>query len=100
MTVKLINAAVLRAPDAPYAIEQVRLRDPGPGEVLVKIAGAGMCHTDLLGRSDLVGKPVILDHLPAQPDKSGRSRRRRRHGGEARADTRLSAMRDSGAWDR
>ncbi len=58
----LINAAVLRAADAPYAIEQVQLNDPGPDEVLVKIAGAGLCHTDLLGRTDLVGKPVILGH--------------------------------------
>jgi aryl-alcohol dehydrogenase len=58
----LINAAVLRAADAPYAVEQVQLDAPGPGEVLVKIAGAGMCHTDLLGRTDLIGKPVILGH--------------------------------------
>ena len=58
----LITAAVLRAADAPYAIEQVELNDPGPGEVLVTIAGAGLCHTDLLGRSDLIGKPVILGH--------------------------------------
>ncbi len=57
-----ITAAVLHAADAPYAIEPVELNDPGPGEVLVKIAGAGMCHTDLLGRTELVGKPVILGH--------------------------------------
>jgi aryl-alcohol dehydrogenase len=57
-----INAAVLRDNDAPYAIEQIQLDDPGPGEVLVKIAGAGLCHTDLLGRTDLIAKPVILGH--------------------------------------
>jgi aryl-alcohol dehydrogenase len=58
----LISAAVLRATDAPYVIEQVRLSDSGPGEVLVKIAGAGLCHTDVLGRSGLVRLPVILGH--------------------------------------
>jgi len=58
----LITAAVLRAADEPYAIEQVQLTDPGPGEVLVQIAGAGLCHTDMLGRSGLVGLPVILGH--------------------------------------
>jgi aryl-alcohol dehydrogenase len=47
----LISAAVLRAADAPYAIEQVELTGPGPGEVLVETAGAGLCHTDVLGRS-------------------------------------------------
>src|SRR5690349_4793888 len=50
-----IKAAVLRtmgAP-APYAkskplsIEEVELDPPGPGEVLVKIAAAGLCHSDL-----------------------------------------------------
>ncbi|WP_242908181.1 NAD(P)-dependent alcohol dehydrogenase [Actinomadura terrae] len=60
----LIDAAVLRAADAPYAIEKVELADPGPGEVLVRIAGTGMCHTDQLGRvdGDIVAKPVILGH--------------------------------------
>jgi aryl-alcohol dehydrogenase len=62
MTAMLISAAVLRASDGPYTIEQAKLADPGPGEVLVKIAGAGLCHTDLLGRTDLVGKPVVLGH--------------------------------------
>lgn len=59
-----IDAAVLRAADAPYTIEPLDLADPGPGEVLVRIAGAGMCHTDLLGRvpGDPVGKPVVLGH--------------------------------------
>jgi hypothetical protein len=60
MTAMLISAALLRAADAPYTVEQAKLSDPGPGEVLVKIAGAGLCHTDLPGRTDLAGKPVIL----------------------------------------
>ena len=62
MTAMLISAAVLRAADALYTIEQAKLGDPGPGEVLVKIAGVGLCHTDVLGRTELVGKPVILGH--------------------------------------
>jgi alcohol dehydrogenase len=50
-----IRAAVLSAMGAerPYAqskpltIEEVELDPPGPGEVLVKIAAAGLCHSDL-----------------------------------------------------
>lgn len=50
-----INAAVLRKMDArrPYAvsrplsIETLDLSPPGPGEVLVRIAAAGLCHSDL-----------------------------------------------------
>ncbi|MGA7327799.1 MAG: zinc-dependent alcohol dehydrogenase family protein [Rhodomicrobium sp.] len=50
-----IRAAVLRAMGAklPYAksqplqIEEVDLDPPGPGEVLIKIEAAGLCHSDL-----------------------------------------------------
>jgi alcohol dehydrogenase len=50
-----IRAAVLNAmgAPAPYAqskplsIEQIELDRPGPGEILVKIAAAGLCHSDL-----------------------------------------------------
>ena len=50
-----IRAAVLRtmgaampyAQSRPLAIEEVELDPPGPGEVLVRIAAAGLCHSDL-----------------------------------------------------
>ncbi len=50
-----VRAAVLNAmgATAPYAkskpltIEDVELRDPGPGEVLVRMGAAGLCHSDL-----------------------------------------------------
>lgn len=50
-----VRAAVLNAMGAkpPYAtsrplqIEEVELRPPGPGEVLVRIGAAGLCHSDL-----------------------------------------------------
>jgi aryl-alcohol dehydrogenase len=59
------RSAVLRDVSAPYSLEIVELDDPGPGEVLVRIAGAGLCHTDLFGRSGLLGEdflPAILGH--------------------------------------
>ena len=50
-----IQAAVLResGAQAPYArsrplsIETLELAPPGPGEVLVRIVAAGLCHSDL-----------------------------------------------------
>ncbi len=50
-----IRAAVLRAMGAPMpyaqsrplAIETLELAPPGPGEVLVRIGAAGLCHSDL-----------------------------------------------------
>jgi alcohol dehydrogenase len=70
-----IRAAVLNemgAP-APYAhskplrIEEVELDPPGPGEILVRIAAAGLCHSDL---SVIEGNrprpmPMVLGHEAA-----------------------------------
>ena len=50
-----IRAAVLNAMGVPppysetkpISVETIELDDPGPGEVLVKMAAAGLCHSDL-----------------------------------------------------
>jgi len=42
-----MKAAVVRAFGQPLVIEEVPVPRPGPGEVLVKIAACGVCHTDL-----------------------------------------------------
>lgn len=59
-----ITAAVLRAADAPYELEPVELADPRPDEVLVRIVGAGMCHTDVLPRGEVTisPPPIITGH--------------------------------------
>jgi aryl-alcohol dehydrogenase len=59
-----IKAAVLRATDGPYRIEDVELANPGPGALRVRIAGVGLCHTDLLPRvPDFSARPpIILGH--------------------------------------
>jgi aryl-alcohol dehydrogenase len=57
-----ITAAVLREQNEPYSIEQLELADPGPGEVLVRIAGVGMCHTDVLPRFMPLPRPIVCGH--------------------------------------
>src|SRR5437588_11765614 len=42
-----IQAAVMTAAGQPLDVRQVELDDPGPGEVLVRIAATGVCHSDL-----------------------------------------------------
>ena len=44
--------------------EEVFLDDPGPGEVLVSIAAAGLCRSDLhsINGHDVSPKPIILGH--------------------------------------
>lgn len=59
------TAAVLRGHDQPHVMEEVTLSDLAPYEILVRIVGVGMCHTDMLPRneamSEMIG-PVILGH--------------------------------------
>lgn len=57
-------AAVARAPHQPFTIEAVTVAAPRAGEVLVRIAGVGLCHTDLVFRDqfDAFAKPAVLGH--------------------------------------
>ena len=40
------HAAVLHEMHAPWQIEEVELSEPGPESVLVRMAAAGICHSD------------------------------------------------------
>jgi S-(hydroxymethyl)glutathione dehydrogenase/alcohol dehydrogenase len=42
-----VRAAVLHAARTTLRVEEVRLEGPRPGEVLVRVAAAGVCHSDL-----------------------------------------------------
>lgn len=44
---RMMKAAVVRQLGAPLVIEEVPIPEPGPGQVLVRIAATGVCHTDL-----------------------------------------------------
>jgi aryl-alcohol dehydrogenase len=57
-------AAIAREPHADFSIEEIDLDHPRPGEVRVKIAGVGLCHTDLIARDQFIpiGLPAVLGH--------------------------------------
>ena len=59
-----MTAAVVREKSGPFLCEQVTLEDPRDNEVLVRIAGVGMCHTDLVVRDQYFPTPLpaILGH--------------------------------------
>lgn len=42
-----MKALRLVAADGPLELQDVAVREPGPGEVLVRVAGCGVCHTDV-----------------------------------------------------
>lgn len=56
--------AVARAAGAPFTLEMGSISDPGPGEVLVRIVGVGLCHTDLIARDQHAPFPLpaVLGH--------------------------------------
>jgi S-(hydroxymethyl)glutathione dehydrogenase/alcohol dehydrogenase len=62
-----VKAAVMRAPHAPLELADVRIDDPGPGEVLVRTVASGICHSDLhaIEGNLPVPSPCILGHEPA-----------------------------------
>jgi len=60
-----IRAAVLEEFGAPLQVREVDLAEPKPGEVLVRLAACGVCHTDLYTASgaDPSGyAPTVLGH--------------------------------------
>jgi S-(hydroxymethyl)glutathione dehydrogenase/alcohol dehydrogenase len=60
-----IRAAVLEDFGQPLVVQEIALDDPGPGEVLVRLAACGVCHTDMYTASgaDPSGyAPTVLGH--------------------------------------
>lgn len=57
-----ISAAVLREKSGKYLIEEIEIDEPRSNEILVKITGAGMCHTDIFFKHNPVTLPIVLGH--------------------------------------
>lgn len=57
-------AAVARAASDGFAIETVDIDGPRDDEILVRISGVGLCHTDLAAQSGALGLPMpaVLGH--------------------------------------
>jgi alcohol dehydrogenase len=55
------------AQSRPLKIEELEFDSPGPGEVVVRIAGAGLCHSDLSNLNGTMPKetPLALGHEAA-----------------------------------
>ncbi|MDN0195979.1 Zn-dependent alcohol dehydrogenase [Streptomyces sp. S.PNR 29] len=59
-----VRAAVLPAIGSPLEITSIDLPDPGPGQVRVRLAAAGVCHSDLSLTNGTMRVPVpaVLGH--------------------------------------
>jgi S-(hydroxymethyl)glutathione dehydrogenase / alcohol dehydrogenase len=62
-----MRAAILQSIPGPLAIDQVAIDAPGPNEVLVRTAAAGLCHSDLhfMEGKYTVATPVVMGHESA-----------------------------------
>lgn len=56
------TAAVLRHADEPLSLETLDIGALRPREVLVRIVGSGICHTDLGVIADADASPIVLGH--------------------------------------
>jgi S-(hydroxymethyl)glutathione dehydrogenase/alcohol dehydrogenase len=60
----MVRAALLTAVGAPLELTAIELPEPGPGKVRVKLAAAGVCHSDLSMTTGVLrsSTPVVLGH--------------------------------------
>ncbi|MEE9601912.1 MAG: zinc-binding dehydrogenase, partial [Thermoguttaceae bacterium] len=61
-----MKAAVFIEPNQPLEIQDIPIPEPGPNEILVKVAACGVCHTDLHyidhGTPTFKPPPLVLGH--------------------------------------
>lgn len=62
-----MKAALMRSANEALTLESVAIDDPGPSEVLIQVAAAGVCHSDLffLDGSYPLATPAVLGHESA-----------------------------------
>ena len=62
-----VRGAIVRSVGAPVEVVTITVPDPGPGEVVVKVAACGVCHTDLHYREGGINDefPFLLGHEAA-----------------------------------
>ena len=58
------RGVVVAGKDAPFSVEELRVHDPGPGEVLIRMAASGVCHSDMHYVQGHLGDdfPYLLGH--------------------------------------
>ena len=64
-----MKAAIFNGPNQPLEVKEVPTPTPGPGQLLIKTAACGVCHTDIgyidHGVPTFKKPPIILGHEPS-----------------------------------
>src|SRR5579862_227383 len=59
------RAVVMRGKDLPLTVEMLELSGPGPGQLRIRLAASGVCHSDLhiyQGGAASMHLPLVLGH--------------------------------------
>ncbi|AKJ30234.1 zinc-binding dehydrogenase [Caldimonas brevitalea] len=58
------KAVVCRTIGAPVTVEEILVQPPGPGEITMKVAACGVCHSDLSATNGTIPfpPPIVLGH--------------------------------------
>lgn len=61
------KAVVARQVGAPVTVETIQVDPPGPGELTIRVAACGVCHSDLSAANGVIGlpMPLVLGHEAA-----------------------------------
>lgn len=59
-----VRAAIAYEGRPSFSIEELEMSEPGPENILVRMAGCGLCHTDVKAREGTMGVPMpaVLGH--------------------------------------
>ena len=55
---KTYKAAIFKEANAPLSLEDVELKQPVEGEVLIKVLATGICHSDAFAQAGAFGNPL------------------------------------------
>lgn len=55
---KTYTAGVFKKANEPLSFEEVELKQPGQGEVLIKVLATGICHSDAGVMAGVMGNPL------------------------------------------
>jgi len=60
---KTFKQACFKEKDAPLTIEEVDLKLPSSGEVLVKVEACGVCHSDTFAQKNFMGGGLYVPRI-------------------------------------
>lgn len=52
---KTYKHAIFKEQGAPLTLEDVELKHPGAGEILVKVEACGVCYSDMFAQNNVMG---------------------------------------------